>query len=67
MNKEYYKNFIKKLLEMRLDSITLDIHQMDEEDDSLGDNYTFEELKQIYPLILEDKKYNIAKYEIEME
>ena len=67
MNKEYYKNFIKKLLEMRLDSITMDIHQMDEEDDSLGDNYTFEELKQIYPLILEDKKYNIAKYEIEME
>ena len=67
MNKDYYKQFIKKLLEMKLDSITLDIHQMDEEDDSLGDNYTFEELKEIYPLILKDKKYNIAKYEIDME
>ena len=67
MNKDYYKHFIKKLLEMKLDSITLDIHQMDEEDDSLGDNYTFEELKEIYPLILKNKKYDIAKYEIEME
>ena len=67
MDKEYYKKFIRKLLEMKLDSITLDIHKMDEEDDSLGDNYTLEELKEIYPLILEDKEYNIIKYEIEEE
>ena len=67
MDKEYYKKFIRKLLEMKLDSITFDIHKMDEEDDSLGDNYTLEELKEIYPLILEDKEYNIIKYEIEEE
>ena len=67
MDKEYYKKFIRKLLEMKLDSITLDIHKMDEEDDSLGDNYTLEELKEIYPLILEDKEYKIVKYEIEEE
>ena len=67
MNKEFYENFIRKLLEMKLDSITLDIHQMDQEDDALGGSYSFEKLKEIYPSILLDKKYDIFKYEIEME
>lgn len=66
MNEEFYEKLIKKLLEMKLDSIELEIYKYNEEEDGgLGECYTLEELKEIYPLTLIDKKYNIMKYEKE--
>lgn len=63
MNKEFYEKFIKKLLEMKLDSITFEVQKMgNEEINDLNDFYKLEELKEIYPLVLTDKKYNIKKY-----
>ena len=62
MNKEFYEKFIKKLLEMKLDSITFEVQKMgNEEINDLNDFYKLEELKEIYPLVLTDKKYNINK------
>ena len=62
MNKEFYEKFIKKLLEMKLDSITFEVQKMgNEEINDLNDFYKLEELKEIYPLVLTDKKYNIKK------
>ena len=64
MKNELYEKFIKKLLEMKLDSITLELHIFNEEGDfDRGDDYTLEELKEIYPLTLDNKEYNIMKYE----
>ena len=62
LNKEFYIQFVKKLLEMKLDLINLKIHDKGEEDYLDCDEYTLEELKEIYPLTLNDKKYSIDKY-----
>ena len=62
INKEFYTQFVKKLLEMKLDSIDLKIYERDKENYNGFNEYTLEELKQIYPLTLNDKKYTIVKY-----
>ena len=60
IKKEFYENFVKKLLEMKLDSIEFEIY--DGEINMDLPQYTFEELKEIYPSILSNKNYTILKF-----
>ena len=62
ITKNFHKQFVKKLLEMKLDSINFKIQENNEEDYVECDEYTLEELKEIYPLTLNDKNYSIVKY-----
>ena len=63
INKDFYKQFVKKLLEMKLDSIDLKIYQKDEDGDWYEEGeYTLEELRQIYQHISNDKNYSISRY-----
>ena len=73
MNKEYYKNFIKKLLSMNLDEIYLTMRidngdeyeeELEQEEDEDLDNkfeYSEKELKEIYPNLEPNKNYKISK------
>ena len=60
ITKEFYENFIKKLLEMKLDSIEFEIYEGEINMDL--PQYTLEELKEIYPSTLCDKNYSILKF-----
>ena len=63
INKELYEKFITKLLEMKLDSIKFSIIKKDEEEQIIDtDNYTDEELIELYPDALTNKNYIISKY-----
>ena len=63
INKELYDKFITKLLEMKLDSIKFSIIKKDEEEQIIDtDNYTDEELIELYPDALTNKNYIISKY-----
>ena len=63
IDKELYEKFIKKLLEMKLDSINFSIIKKDEEEQIIDtDNYTHEELIELYPDVLTNKNYIISKY-----
>ena len=63
IDKEFYEKFIKKLLEMKLDSIKFNIIKKDEEEQIIDtDNYTDEELIELYPDALTNKDYIIYKY-----
>ena len=62
-SKEFYEKFVKKLLEMKLDYIKFNIIKTDEEDQIIDtDNYTDEELIELYPDALINKNYIISKY-----
>ena len=60
IKKEFYEKFVKKLLEMKLDSIQFEIYQR--EIDVSFPKYTLEELKEIYPSTLSNKNYSILKF-----
>ena len=62
INKEFYENFIKKLLEMKLDYIKFNIIKTYEGEIIDTDNYTNEELIELYPEALIGKNYIILKY-----
>ena len=62
IQKELYENFVKKLLEMKLDTINFEIHEGEYNMDL--PQYTLDELKEIYPLTLDDKNYTILKFGI---
>ena len=63
IDKEFYEKFIKKLLGMKLDSIKFNIIKKDEEEQIIDtDNYTDEELIELYPDALTNKDYIISKY-----
>ena len=63
INKEFYEKFIKKLLEMKLDNIKFSIIKKDEEEQIIDtDDYTNEELIELYPDALINKNYKISKY-----
>ena len=63
ISKEFYEKFIKKLLEMKLDYINFNITKKDEERNIIDtDNYTDEELIELYPDTLTNKNYIISKY-----
>ena len=62
INKELYENFIKKLLEMKLDYIKFNIIKKYEGEIIDTDNYTDEELIELYPEALTGKNYIIFKY-----
>lgn len=60
IKKEFYENFVKKLLEMNLDSVEFEIYEGEINMDL--PQYTLEELKEIYPPTLNNKHYSILKY-----
>ena len=60
IKKEFYENFVKKLLEMNLDSIEFEIYEGEINMDL--PQYTLEELKEIYPSTLSNKSYSILKF-----
>ncbi len=60
IKKEFYEKFVKKLLEMKLDSIQFEIYER--EIDIEFTKYTLEELKEIYPSTLSNKNYSIMKF-----
>ena len=63
ISKELYEKFIKRLLEMKLDYIKFNITKKDEERNIIDtDNYTAEELIELYPDTLTNKNYIISKY-----
>ena len=63
INKEFYEKFIKKLLEMKLDNIKFSIIKKDEEEQIIDtDDYTNEELIELYQDALINKNYMISKY-----
>ena len=63
ISKEFYEKFIKRLLEMKLDYINFNITKKDEERNIIDtDNYTAEELIELYPDTLTNKNYKISKY-----
>ena len=63
ISKELYEKFIKRLLEMKLDYINFNITKKDEERNIIDtDNYTAEELIELYPDTLTNKNYKISKY-----
>ena len=63
ISKEFYEKFIKRLLEMKLDYINFNITKKDEERNIIDtDNYTAEELIELYPDTLTNKNYIISKY-----
>ena len=63
ISKELYEKFIKRLLEMKLDYINFNITKKDEERNIIDtDNYTAEELIELYPDTLTNKNYIISKY-----
>ena len=63
ISKELYEKFIKRLLEMKLDYIKFNITKKDEERNIIDtENYTDEELIELYPDTLTNKNYKISKY-----
>ena len=63
ISKELYEKFIKRLLEMKLDYIKFNITKKDEERNIIDtENYTDEELIELYPDTLTNKNYIISKY-----
>ena len=63
ISKEFYEKFIKRLLEMKLDYIKFNITKKDEERNIIDtENYTDEELIELYPDTLTNKNYKISKY-----
>ena len=63
ISKELYEKFIKRLLEMKLDYINFNITKKDEERNIIDtENYTDEELIELYPDTLTNKNYKISKY-----
>ena len=63
IDKELYEKFIRKLLEMKLDYIKFNIIKKDEEEQIIDtDDYTEEELIELYPDVLNAKNYIISKY-----
>ena len=63
ISKELYEKFIKRLLEMKLDYINFNIIKKDEERNIIDtENYTDEELIELYPDTLTNKNYKISKY-----
>ncbi len=63
ISKEFYEKFIKRLLEMKLDYINFNITKKDEERNIIDtENYTDEELIELYPDTLTNKNYKISKY-----
>lgn len=63
ISKEFYEKFIKRLLEMKLDYINFNIIKKDEERNIIDtENYTDEELIELYPDTLTNKNYKISKY-----
>ena len=63
ISKEFYEKFIKRLLEMKLDYINFNITKKDEERNIIDtENYTDEELIELYPDTLTNKNYIISKY-----
>ena len=63
ISKEFYEKFIKRLLEMKLDYIKFNITKKDEERNIIDtENYTDEELIELYPDTLTNKNYIISKY-----
>ena len=63
ISKELYEKFIKRLLEMKLDYIKFNIIKKDEERNIIDtENYTDEELIELYPDTLTNKNYKISKY-----
>ena len=59
ISKEFHEKFIRKLLEMKLDDIKFNVIKKDEDEPMI---YTNEELIELYPDTLTNKKYNIYKY-----
>ena len=63
ISKEFHEKFIRKLLEMKLDDIKFNVIKKDEDEQMIFTNdYTNEELIELYPDTLTNKKYNISKY-----
>ena len=63
ISKEFYEKFIKRLLEMKLDYINFNIIKKDEERNIIDtENYTDEELIELYPDALINNNYRISKY-----
>lgn len=60
IQKEFYEKFVKKLLEMKLDSISFEIYEGEINMDL--PQYTLEELKELCPSVLSDKNYSILKF-----
>jgi hypothetical protein len=64
ISKEFHEKFIRKLLEMKLDDIKFNVIKKDEDEQMIFTNdYTNEELIELYPDTLTNKKYNISKYQ----